>query len=118
MTRGVSILLLLLSSWMLAIPALRASSAPLRAAVVAGSGDEARAAESAEHVAAQCATPEVPRAPFLARLPSPQDAAYRSRWHHWLDRASFVVVDRREDVRRVQLRRRLPRLGGDDPPWA
>ncbi|HYP89147.1 MAG TPA: hypothetical protein VEQ59_13365 [Polyangiaceae bacterium] len=118
MTRGVSILLLLLSSWLLSIPALRASNAPLRAAVVASSNDEARAAESADHTGAQCATPEVPRSPLLSRLPWPHGAAHAGLGRSWLDSGSMIVADRREAVRRVQLRRRLPRLGGDDPPWS
>jgi hypothetical protein len=116
MTRGACLLLLLLSSWLFAQPGLRLNAAACRATVVADASREASAV-AGEHLISQTATPEVARAPLLARLPlghvlgvveGPRSA------HAW----SAVVGDRRDAVRRVQLRRRLPRLGDDDPPWS
>jgi hypothetical protein len=111
------LLLLLLTSWLLALPELYRATAPAPLAVVAASHDEVRAASAMEHLAAQSAMPQVPRAPLLARLaveppsaapPRPAQASARSVRLH----------DLRAALRRVQTRRRVPRLGGGDPPWS
>lgn len=116
MTRGVCLLLLLLSSWLWSAPSLRVHGLPSRAAVVADGSREARAAAASDHIAAQTAMPEVPKAPLLARLPpTTVHAAAPGPIRRW----SLLARpgDRREALRRVQSRRRLPRLGGDEPPW-
>jgi hypothetical protein len=117
MTRSALSLLLLLTSWLLALPELRAATAPHPVAVVAVSHDQARAGEVRDHVAAQSAMPQVPRAPLLARLPAlpmADDAWYPHRQSPCACRPH----DLRAELRRVQTRRRLPRLGGGEPPWS
>jgi len=115
MTRGVC-LLLLLSSWLFAQPGLRLNAASRQATVVASAGRDASVG-AGEHLVSQAATLEVPRAPLLARLPLGHElgvvTAPRSGWA-----LPDALGDRRDAVRRVQLRRRLPRLGGDEPPWS
>jgi len=117
MKRSVLWLLLLLASWMLALPQSYAATAPAQPAAVAADRDEARDGAAMEHVAAQSAMPQVPRAPLLARLPAPQlttdpppPTPARAR--------SIRPHDLRAALRRVQTRRRVPRLGGGDPPWS
>lgn len=115
MTRAAC-LLLLLSSWLLALPALRLSEPSLRARVVAGGAREVSAA-AGEHLVAQTAAVAVPRAPLQARLPVRQAFdVVGSAAKVWTLPAE--LGDRRDALRRVQLRRRLPRLGGDEPPWS
>ena len=115
MTRGVSLLLLLVG-WLVAVPALRVS-APPHATAAASERREASAAASGEQLAPQAATREVSRAPFLARLPVPNASAATAP-RQVARRQAVGLVDRRAELRRVQLRRRLPRLGADDPPWS
>ena len=117
MTRSALTLLLLLASWLLSLPELRAATAPAPVAVVAASHDEARAGEAREHVAAQSATPQVPRAPLLARL-SPLPIAEHAWPLRWQRAWGSAPHDLRAKLRRVQTRRRLPRLGGGEPPWS
>jgi hypothetical protein len=115
MTRGAW-LLLLLSSWLLALPALRLSGPCRQASIVASDCRDVSVA-AGEHLVSQTAAVTVPRAPLQARLPVPH--AFEVVGHAaqaWP--LPTELGDRRDALRRVQLRRRLPRLGGDDPPWS
>jgi len=116
MTRGAWLLLLLLSSWLLASPALRLSE-PARPAPIAANGNREASVAAGDHLLLPATPLGVPRAPLLARLPVPRGLAVVGSANH---AAIFPTepADRRDVLRRVQLRRRLPRLGGDDPPWS
>lgn len=116
MTRGACLLLLLLFGWLLALPVLRLSEPSRRVAVVSSGAREA-VVVAGEYLRLPSPAPVVPRSPLLARLPVPCrfDGVERPRVV-WATPAE--PDDRRDALRRVQLRRRLPRLGGDDPPWA
>ncbi len=115
MTRGACLLLLLLSSWLLASPSLRLSE-PARGAPAVASQQRETSVGADDHLLSQPTTLGVPRAPLLARLPVPRGIAIvggaNDAWS-----LPDELADRRDELRRVQLRRRLPRLGGDDPPW-
>jgi hypothetical protein len=115
MTRGALTLLLVLTSWLSSLPELRAATALAPAAVVAVSHDEALSGEAPEHVAAQSATPQVPCSPVMARLPA-LPLSGKARCQGRQIAGSSPPQDLRAELRRVQTRRRLPRLGGD-PPW-
>jgi hypothetical protein len=115
MTRGALTLLLLLTSWLSSLPELRAAPAPT--AVVAASHDEAQSSEARDHVAAQSAMPQVPRSPVVARLPA-LPLTGQARCQGGEVARSSRPHDLRAELRRVQTRRRLPRLGGGEPPWS
>lgn len=116
MMRGVCLLLLLSFSWLVARPGLRLVAAPARAAVVASARGDACVA-GPEHVAAQSATPQVEPAPLLGRVPATPPGTPGASSTPSCERPG-CTRDLRAALRRVQLRRRVPRLGGADPPWA
>lgn len=114
MKRAAQLLLLLLASWLLsAAPSARfVNVAP--AAPPALSSEE-RARSSVEHAVFEVATLQVARAPLLARVPAPLP---QLTWHERLLAPQAIAPpDRREALRRVQTRRRLPRLTPAEPPW-
>jgi len=114
MTRGVYLLLLLFGAWLCALPASRSVPVPPPHVVLAG---HAEAAPSAEHVAAQVATPAVAPAPFLDRL-AVTDVRVLGAARSWGTSRARELRDLRALVRRAQIRRRLPRLSSGEPPWA
>lgn len=114
MKRAAQLLLLLLASWLLAA-APSARFARLTSAPPLSVVHEPRARESVEHVVLEVATLQVAPAPLLARVPAPPpELAVDSRW---LAPHAAAPPDRREALRRVQARRRLPRLTPQEPPW-
>lgn len=113
MMRGVYLLLLLFGAWLCAWPAARTVPVPPPHAVLAG---HAEATPNVEHVAAQVATPVVAPAPFLDRLPA-TDARFFGAHRSVAIARALVVRDLRALLRRLQIRRRLPRLNGGEPPW-
>jgi len=113
MSRGVYLLLLLFGAWLCALPAARTVPVPTPQAALAG---HAEATPNAEHVAAQVATPVVAPAPFLDRLPA-TDVRFFGASRSFAIAQAARVRDLRALLRRAQVRRRLPRLSGDEPPW-
>ena len=117
MKRAARLLLLLLTGFLLALPVLRVQQqvrvlvrAPIAAAF------ERKATTAVEHAVAESSAPRVAAASLQARLPAPQP-----RWLSALvEREPSVLSaprDLRQALRRVQIRRRLPRLSDGDPPW-
>jgi hypothetical protein len=68
-------------------------------------------------LAASRPTAEVPRSPLLARLAVTWADAVPSihGWARSVDRG--LSCDRRRELRRVQTRRRVPRMNSEEPPW-
>jgi hypothetical protein len=115
MKRAVFLLLFVLTAWLLALPAARVARLPAEAPGVSVSAGKLSTA--GEHVAAQHAMPHVARAARVARLPieaqSPPHAGLA------LERLPALrpTRDLRQALRRLQTRRRLPRLSAGEPPW-
>ncbi|HXK19361.1 MAG TPA: hypothetical protein VNG33_16235 [Polyangiaceae bacterium] len=115
MKRAVCLLLFVLGAWLLASPAARVPE--LRAQPPGLSASDGRLRDAVEQLAPQSATPHVARAPRFARLPiaplglPPRGATFRRQAAH------EPVRDLRQALRRVQTRRRVPRLSGGEPPW-
>jgi len=109
-------LLLLFAVWLLAAPGASAPQPVGRVATVSAS-DEARVSAAVPHVAPQLALTRVMRAPLWARLPVVPSLVRRV-----LERRVSVVAgaapDLRAALRRVQTRRRVPRLSCEEPPWS
>lgn len=115
MKRAVGVLLLLFAAWLLALPGARA---PRRlAAPPTVSASDGKAASAVEHVVQQLPPPQVLRAPLWARLPAAPLALTRSRVR-WVRGALQRAPDLRARLRRVQTRRRVPRLSAEEPPWS
>jgi hypothetical protein len=114
MTRGAQLLLLLLASWLLSASPRALATHVARAASPAVV-DEQRARATVEHAVLDVATPQVGRAPVIARVPAPSPELARDS--RWLDAPSVSLPDLREALRRAQPRRRLPRLTPQEPPW-
>ena len=114
MKRAIGLLLLLFAGWLLA-----SSGARLPRVVqqpVSVSQQACPAASAVEHVVEQVAPLRVMRSPWFARLPvlAPELKRGRSRLLH---QCSSRAPDLRADLRRVQTRRGVPRLGAEEPPW-
>jgi hypothetical protein len=108
-------LLLLFAVWLLAAPGASAPRAPVRVATLAQ--HDGKAISAVRHVVQPlAASPRVQPAPVWARLPAlpPLTRPERVRPTHG---AYVDVPDLREALRRVQTRRRVPRLSGEEPPW-
>ena len=117
MKRAASFLLLVLAAWLLALPAQRVLQVRVLARAPVAVAFEAPTTSGVEHVVVETsATPRVAAAPLQARLPAPsfelQRALERGR-----PSAGLSPRDLRQALRRVQTRRRLPRLSNDEPPW-
>ena len=116
MKRAAFLLLFVLGAWLLAAPAARVPE--LRAQPSEVSASDGKAGVAVEQLAPQPATPLVARAPRSARLPIapiaplPRGATFRRQAAH------EPVRDLRQALRRVQTRRRVPRLSGGEPPWS
>jgi hypothetical protein len=114
MKRTAQLLLLLLATWL-----LLAAPSPRLPVVLhaepASLADEERARDGVEHAVVELTALQVARPPLLARLPVPTRAvAHASRL---LQPPSLAPPDLREEVRRAQARRRVPRLAPQEPPW-
>lgn len=114
MKRAARLLLLLLFSlWLWALPGARL---PRLAHVErAPAVSEQRVQSQVEHVAPGSASAQLAKAPLLARLQAPPAFCERAPFSE-LPRPTRLA-DRRAALRRVQVRRRLPRLPTGDPPW-
>jgi hypothetical protein len=115
MKRAVGLLLLLFGVWLLALPGARLTHAPVSAAVPAVSAYDGKVGSTVEHVVQQLAQAPVLRAALWARLPAaplalPQASA------RWARGVVERAPDLRAELRRVQTRRRVPRLSSE-PPW-
>ena len=115
MKRAACLLLLLFSGWLLALPGARLQPAAARAPTV--SVNDGKVSPAVEHVAAASAMPQVLRAPLASRLPVPLLAPLHER-EPWLRAAAARPRDLRAQLRRVQTRRRVPRLSAGEPPWS
>jgi hypothetical protein len=117
MKRAAWLLLWLCSVWLLALPSSRLQQlqAPTRTDMAAASDGKTSAA--LEHVAAASAMPSVARAPVQARLPASPLALLSSR-QGWQRVPPSRPPDLRQALRRVQTRRRVPRLSAGEPPWS
>lgn len=112
MKRAAQLLLLLLTAWLLTTTA-RLPSAPYVGSPLAS--NEERARPGVEHVAAESATPQVPKSPLLSRVPLP--LVLPTRGPSGERSYAPTLRDQRAALVRVQTRRRLPRLEAGDPPW-
>jgi hypothetical protein len=112
MKRAAQLLLLLLTAWLLTTTA-RLPTAPHVGPPVASS--EERARPGVEHVAAESATPQVPKAPLLSR--EPVAVMLPARGSSFERSCETEIRDLRASLVRVQTRRRLPRLEVGEPPW-
>jgi hypothetical protein len=109
-------LLLLLAVWLLGAPGAGAPRVPTRTATVAQ--DEGKVGAAVQHAVQQLAAlPRVPRAPLWARLPVLPETATRELVRP-MHAAYARTPDLREALRRVQTRRRVPRLSSEEPPWS
>jgi len=115
MKRTTWVLLLLFSTWLFAVPGARLRSEPARAPTLSVS--DGKVSLSVEHVAANPVAPPVLRAPILARLPVPTLEPLGQR-EPWLRAVAARPRDLRAALRRVQTRRRVPRLSSGEPPWS
>jgi hypothetical protein len=113
MKRAAGLVLLLFAVWLLAMPAARVPRAPAPPAVAAHDGTGGSAVE---HAVQQSAPVPVLRAPLWARLPAAPLALSR-RSARWARGVVTRAPDLRAELRRVQTRRRVPRLSAEDPPW-
>ena len=114
MKRAVSVLLLLFAVWLLALPGARAARAP--AASPAASAYDGTVGSSVEHVVQQLPPAPMLRAPLWARLPAAPLALPRAS-ARWARGVVGHAPDLRAELRRVQTRRRVPRLSAEEPPW-
>jgi hypothetical protein len=117
MKRAARCLLLVLAAWLLALPAQRVQHVRALTRAPVAAAFEAPTTSAVEHVVVETsAMPRVAAAPLQARLPAPSFELLRAleqgRPTAWL-----APRDLRQALRRVQTRRRLPRLSSDDPPW-
>jgi len=110
------LLLLVFGAWLLAAPAARVPE--LRETSPGISASDGRARTAVEQLALQSATPLVARAPRLVRLPIASVAVPRASLTFTRQAAPEPVSDLRQALRRVQTRRRVPRLSGGEPPWS
>jgi hypothetical protein len=109
------LLLLLFSAWLFVLPGTRLP--PVVAPTPAVSVSDGQVSLAVEHVAAESVMPHVLRAPLWARLPVPSFEPLRER-EPWLRIATQEPTDLRAALRRVQTRRRVPRLSTGEPPWS
>jgi hypothetical protein len=114
MKRAVALLLLLFAVWLLVLPAARVPR-PTAAPPAASAHDGTRGS-AVEHVVQQVAPAPVLRAPVWARLPAAPLALPRAS-ARWARGVVARAPDLRAELRRVQTRRRVPRLSGEEPPW-
>lgn len=114
MKRAVGVLLLLFAVWLLALPGARAPRAP--SAEPAASAYDGTVSCSVDHVVQQLQSVPVLRAPLWARLPAAPLALPR-RSARWVRGVVGHAPDLRAELRRVQTRRRVPRLSAEEPPW-
>jgi hypothetical protein len=68
-------------------------------------------------LAASRPTAEVPRSPLLARLAVTWSEAVASIQGFARSVEAGPLCDRRRELRRVQTRRRVPRMNSEEPPW-
>jgi len=113
MKRAAGLLLLLFAVWLLTLPG---AHVPRGVASPAVSAVDGKARVAVEHVLPQLTLPQVLRAPLWARLPAAPEAL-SGRRARWVQRAVELAPDRRAAVRRIFTRRRVPRLGAEEPPW-
>jgi hypothetical protein len=113
MKRGVYLLFVLLSAWLLATPTQRTVAVRTRAAVGA---EVEKAKASAEQAVQLHATPRVLKAGPVARLPVTPGVLLRARYR-WLKPEREARPDMRAEVRKVLTRRKVPRLSAEEPPW-
>lgn len=109
-------LLLLFAAWLLAGPGVSAPRVPAHAPVCAAT-DEAQVSAAAQHVAPPLALARVLRATLWARLPALPELRLRERGRPGVGRYGSAP-DLRAALRRVQTRRRVPRLSSEEPPWS
>ena len=114
MKRAAGLLLLLFAVWVLALPGAHVPRGVASPPAVSAVDGKARVA--VEHVLPQLTLPQVLRAPLWARLPAAPEAL-SGRRARWVQRAVELAPDRRAAVRRIFTRRRVPRLGAEEPPW-
>jgi len=116
MKRAAFLLLLVFGAWLLAAPASRIPAPRTEPPAVSASGDKADA--GIEQLRPPSAASHVARAPRLARLPTAPFTLPRGSLR-FARRAAFEPVrDLRRALRRVEKRRRIPRLSGGEPPWS
>lgn len=113
MKRAASVLLLLFTAWLVTLPSahVRALASPPAVSAVDG-----KAVVTVEHVVPTFTRPLLLRAPLWARLPAAPGPLLRGS-ACWARAAAERAPDRRAAVRRVFTRRRVPRLGAEEPPW-
>jgi hypothetical protein len=116
MKRAVFLLLFVLTAWLLAVPAARVARLPAQAPGV--SVGDGKASAAVEHVAAQHAMPHVARAARVARLPIEAQSPPYAGLAFARSPALRPTPDLRQALRRLQTRRRVPRLSGGEPPWS
>jgi hypothetical protein len=114
MKHAVGVLLLLLAVWLLALPGARVPRVCATPPTV--SADDRAAGAVVEHVVRQAMPAPVLRAPLWARLPA-EPLALPPACARWTRGAVERAPDLRAELRRVQTRRRLPRLNAEEPPW-
>jgi hypothetical protein len=114
MKRAAGLLLLLFAAWLLAGPVARVPRAPTAPKAVAA--HDGTRGSAVEHAVQRSAPAPVLRAPLWARLPAAPLALSR-RSARWARGVVTPAPDLRAELRRVQTRRRVPRLGAEDPPW-
>jgi hypothetical protein len=114
MTRAAQLLLLLVASVLLAA-APRGGLPRVVPATPLAILEEVRERAGAEHAVLDLSTLQVARAPSVARLPAPLPEL--ARGSRLSPPPSADAPDLREALRRVQTRRRLPRLTPAEPPW-
>jgi hypothetical protein len=113
MKRGVYLLLVLFSVWLLVTPGQGAPRVRLRPTVSTGV-EKTKAV--VDQVVQFRALPGVLKAPPLARLPAAPALLPRARFR-WLMPSRQVAPDRRAALRKVSTRRKVPRLSAEEPPW-
>ncbi len=115
MKRAAWLLLLLFSAWLVfpGLPGARLRPVPAPSVSVSDS----KVSLAVEHVAAKSVMPHVLRAPVGSRLPVPLFEPLGER-EPWLRSAALRPTDLRAALRRVQTRRRVPRLSAGEPPWS
>jgi hypothetical protein len=117
MKRAARFLLLVLAGWLFALPAQRVQRVRGLARAPVAAAFEAPTTIAVEHVVLETsAMPRVAAAPLHARLPAPSFKLLCAP-EQGRSTARVSPRDLRQALRRVQTRRRLPRLSSDDPPW-
>lgn len=109
-------LLLLFAVWLLAAPGAAAPRVPAGLATLSAC-DEARVDQAVQHVAPERAALRVGHAPLGARLPALLPLFARRR-AQLIRGGGHAAPDLRAALRRVQTRRRVPRLSCEEPPWS